>query len=307
MKNHINSHISHIILDIENSENTESHILSTGYTSVDEITGGIQAQKSYLITNDNYSISSEFIHNLALNIASDKNVVLFIDLFEPNRNTAIKFKAIATQKGIDEVDISKLPIFIENNIPSFEIIIERIMNFVRFTHIKALMISSIDQLMSSYEIESYEIQHRTLSRLISLAKDFNIALIMGHSEETNSNSYLLNNTNWILKLNKSNNTNQYSITYINEREPIAESTSLNYEYSKYTFTEASITDNIPLINKEKINSQQHNSIFIPVENINTTIQKTNIKGELCPVCSSTLIFTEGCKKCVSCEYSACGT
>jgi hypothetical protein len=309
MKKHINTHISHILLDIKSLENNEYHTLSTGYPSIDEITEGIKTQMSYLITNDDYSISSELIYNLALNIASDKNVVLFIDLFESNRNTAIKFKTIATQKEITEESLSKLPIFIENDMLNFEVIVERIMNFVRFTHIKVIMISSIEQLLSNSEIESFEYQRRILSRLISLAKEFNIALIMGHGKETNNNSYsyLINNTNWILKLDKSNNRNQYNISYINERESIAESTSLNYEYSKYTFTEINIIDNKRIINKENSNIPQLSSIFTPIESINSTIRKTNTQGELCPVCGSTLIFTEGCKKCVNCEYSACGT
>ena len=39
----------------------------------------------------------------------------------------------------------------------------------------------------------------------------------------------------------------------------------------------------------------------------TPVETTEVKGEPCPKCGApALIFTDGCKKCLSCSYSACG-
>jgi len=309
MKEHINSHISNILIDAETSENKEYYTLSTGYSSIDEITQGIQTQKTYLITNEDDSISSEFVHNLALNIALDKHVVLFIDLFECDKNTAKKFKTIAKKKGIGEEELKTLPIFIENEIPNIEVVVERIMNFARFTHVKVLIISSIEQIMSSYQIEPYENKRRIMAKLISLAKEFNIALVIGHGKKTyyNTYSYLRNNADWTFEINKRNYNSQYDISYVNDREFVEETSYLTYIHSKYTFLDQEISNNKPLFEKKERQLPHINSILVPIESLNAPIGETNAEGELCPVCSSPLIFTEGCKKCVSCEYSACGT
>ncbi len=310
MRKHIKTHISQIFNEMDESIEEESYSLSSGYNSIDEITQGIQTKKSYFISNDDYNISSEFIHNLAINIATDKNVVLFINLFECATITAKRFKVIAKSKGINMEALNKLPLFIENEIPNFEVIIERVMNFVRFTHVKVLMISSIEQIMSGYDIKDYEYKKRGIGKLLSIAKEFNIAIIIGHgvSQYNSCYSYLVNNADWALKLNKAKSYTYY-ISYRHEREPLDQKTWLNYDFPTYDFTDSTETSHHAIEENHEVKpkTQPKPSKVIPTTELIRAYKPIDSEGELCPVCSSKLIFTEGCKKCINCEYSACGT
>jgi ribonucleoside-diphosphate reductase alpha chain len=58
------------------------------------------------------------------------------------------------------------------------------------------------------------------------------------------------------------------------------------------------------LNKTKGPMQSFSKILARA--IKKYIQDGKTSGEKCPDCESSLIYTEGCKKCANCSYSVCG-
>ena len=308
MTKHINSHISQVAKTFAYSNDEESHTMLTGYPSVDSVIGGIQTRKTYLVLDEDDSVSSDFIYNLILNFASNKNVVLFIHLFYPAEDSVEKLSVIAKQNGISKEKLSKLPIFIENEIPGIDYLLERIMNYARFTHIKILIIKSLEDIFRIYEIESVLQKRDYYLKLNSLASEYNIALIIGHvdKEQYNLHASMSIYVDWIIKLQSIEDKKVYEISYTKKSRNLDTKTKLEYNQSKYTFIELNSKNQKSLFKNYQETIKKNSPIKIPFATINSNQQQTNSQGELCPVCGNKLIFTEGCKKCVNCEYSACG-
>ena len=308
MTKHINSHISQVANNFTYANDEESHTMLTGYPSVDRVIGGIQTRKTYVVQDEDTSVSSDFIYNLLINFASNKNVVLFIHLFYPEEESIKKLSVIAKQNGISKEQLNNLPIFIENEIPGIDYLLERIMNYARFTHIRALIINSLEDIFRIYEIASVLDRRSYYLALKNLATEYNIALIIGHvdKKQYNLHAFASINVDWIMKLQSTKDQKTYEISYTKKSRKLDTKTKLEYNQSKNTFIELESKNQKALFNNSQEKTKKNSPIKIPFATLNSNQQQTNSQGALCPVCGNKLIFTEGCKKCINCEYSACG-